>query len=65
MYEQHKKIYQHSGKCDEQQNIKDMIGSDIVSTTEGFTDNSPSVPMTSTPVKKPSARKSLFYSATY
>ena len=31
-----------------------------MSTKEGVTDNSPNVPMTSTPVKKPSARKSLF-----
>ena len=31
----------------------------MVSTTEGFTDNSPISPMASTPVKKPSDRKSL------
>ena len=31
----------------------------MVSTPEGGTDNSPNVPMTSTPVKKTSARKSL------
>ena len=31
----------------------------MVSTTEVVTDNSPNAPMTSTPVKKPSARKSL------
>ena len=31
----------------------------MVSTPEGFIDNSPNVPLTSTPVKKPSARKSL------
>ena len=31
----------------------------MVSTPEGFNDNSPISPMTSTPVKKPSARKSL------
>ena len=31
----------------------------MVSTPEGFTDNSPISPMISTPVKKPSARKSL------
>ena len=31
----------------------------MVSTPEGFTDNSPISPMTSTPVKKTSARKSL------
>ena len=54
-----KKIYQHAGKCDDQQNLKDIIDADILSTTEGVTDNSPNVHMTSTPVKKPSARKSL------
>ena len=31
----------------------------MVSTTEVFTGNSPRSPMTPTPVKKPSARKSL------
>ena len=31
----------------------------MVSTTEGVTDNSPNVHLTSPPVKKPSARKSL------
>ena len=31
----------------------------MVSTTEGFTNNSPIYPMKSTPVKKPSAQKSL------
>ena len=32
----------------------------MVSTPEGFTDNSPISPVTSTPVKKPSAIKLLF-----
>ena len=54
-----KKIYQHAGKCDDQKNLKDILEADILSTTEGFTDNSPNVHMTSSPVKKPSARKSL------
>ena len=31
----------------------------MVSTHEGFVNNSPISPMTSTPIKKPSARKSL------
>ena len=31
----------------------------MVSTPEVFTDNSPISPMASTPIKKPSARKSL------
>ena len=54
-----KQIYQHGGKCDEQQNIKDIIGAAILSTPCGVTDNIPNVPMTSTPVKRPSSRKSL------
>ena len=54
-----KNIYQHSGKCDDKKNLKDIIDADILSTPEGVTDNSPNVHMTSTPVKKPSVRKSL------
>ena len=27
-----KKIHQHAGKCDDQQNLKDIIDSDMVST---------------------------------
>ena len=54
-----KKIYQHAGNCDYQQNLKDILDVDVLSTPEGFTDNSPNVHMTSTPVKKPSARKLL------
>ena len=53
-----KNIYQHAGKCDDQQNLKDIQETAILSTQEGFTDNSPNVHMTSSPVKKPSARKS-------
>ena len=54
-----KYIYQHAGNCDDQQNLKDLLDAAMVSTPEGVIDNSPNVPMTSTPVKKPSARKSL------
>ena len=54
------KIYQHAGKCDDQQNLKDMIDAAILSNPEGVTDDIPNVPMTSTPFKKPSARKSLY-----
>ena len=54
-----KKIYQHAGKCDDQQNLKDIIEAAILSTPEGVIDNSPNVQMTSKPLKKPSARKSL------
>ena len=54
-----KNIYQHASKCDDRQNLKDILDADMVSTPEGVTDDSPNVPMTSTPVKKPSVRKSL------
>ena len=54
-----KKIYQHGGKCDDQQNLKDTIDAAMVYTPERGTDNSTNVPMESTPVKKPSASKSL------
>ena len=29
-----KKIYQHAGKCDDQQTLKDIIDADMVSTPE-------------------------------
>ena len=54
-----KKIYQHAGKCYDQQKLKDIIDAVMVSNPEVVTDNSPNVSMTSTPFKKPSARKSL------
>ena len=54
-----RKIYQHAGKCDDQQNLKDIIDADILSTPEGVTDNIPNVHMTSKPVKNPRAQKSL------
>ena len=53
-----KKIHQHAVKCDNQQILKDLLEAALLSTPEGFTDKSPDVHMTSTPVKKPSARKS-------
>ena len=52
-----KKIYQHAGKCNHQKNLKDILEVSILSTLEGVTDNIPNVHMTSTPVRKPSARK--------
>ena len=54
-----KNMYQHAGKCDYQQNIKDIIDAAILSTPEGVTDNSPNAHLSSSPVNKPSARKSL------
>ena len=54
-----KNIYQHAGKFDDQKHLKGIVDSAMVSTLEGVTDNIPNAPMTSTPVKKPSASKSL------
>ena len=54
-----KKLYKQAGKCDDQQKFKDIIEAAMVSTPEGFTNNSPISPMTSTPTKKLSAQKSL------
>ena len=52
-------LYKQAGKCDDQQQFKDIIEAAMVSTPGGFTDNSPIYPRTSSPVKKPSSRKSL------
>ena len=54
-----KKIYQHSDKCDDQQNLNYIIDAAMVSTPEEVTDFSPSFCITQTTVKKASARKSL------
>ena len=54
-----KNIYQHAGKCDDQQNLKDVLDAAMVSTLEEVTYKSPNFPMTSTPVKKSCARKSM------
>ena len=54
-----KKIYQHTGKCDDQHNLKYIIEAALLSTPELFTDKSPNVRMPSKPVKNISARKSL------
>ena len=52
-----KNIYQHAGNCDDQKNLKDILGTALLSNPEVFTYNSPNVHMPSTPVKKPSDRK--------
>ena len=54
-----KKIYQHAGKYYYQQKLKDFLDAVIVSAPEEVTYDIPNVPITSTPVKKPSAMKSL------
>ena len=58
-------MYQHEGKCDDQQNLKDIQDADMVSTPEGVTYDSPNVPMTSTPVKKRVLGNHCVYSPTY
>ena len=52
-----KKLYKHASKCDVQQQFKYILEATMVSTPEGFTNNSPRYLMTPTPVNKPSARK--------
>ena len=42
-----KKLYKQPGKCDDQQQFKDILESAIVSTPGVFTDNSPIYPITS------------------
>ena len=54
-----KKLYKNSGKCDDQQQFKDILEAAMVSTPEGFTNTSPRSPMTPKPAKRPSTRKSL------
>ena len=54
-----KKIYQRAGNCDDQQNLKDILYAAVVPTPEVVTYDSLNAPMESTPVKKPSASKSL------
>ena len=52
-----KNLYKQSGKCDDWQQFKDILEAIFVYTSEGFTNNSPIYPRTSTPVMKPSAQK--------
>ena len=54
-----KNVYKQARECYDQKQFKDIPESAMVSTTEGFTDDSPISPMTSTSVKKPRARKPL------
>ena len=55
-----KNIYQHEGKFDDQQNLKDLIDAAILSTPEGVTDYIYNVPMISTPLKKKSYKITVF-----
>ena len=60
-----KKIYQHSSKCDNQQNLKYIIDAAILSNPEGVTNNSTNVRMTSIPVKNQVLGNNCVYSQTY
>ena len=51
-----KKLYKQAGKCDDQQQFKDIIEAAIVSTPEGFTNYSPIYLRKLSPVNKPSAK---------
>ena len=53
------KLYKQACKYDNQKQLKDILEATMVSTTEGFNDNSNISTMTPTPVKKLNARKSL------
>ena len=46
-----KNIYQHAGKCDDQQKFKDILEAAMVSTSEERTDESPSLLITQTETK--------------
>ena len=47
-----KEIYQHAGKCDYEQNRKDIIDVAMVYNPEGITDENYSLPMTKKTAKK-------------
>ena len=54
-----KKLYKQAGQCDYRKLFKDILEADMVSTPEVFTDKSLIYHITSTPINKPSAIKSL------
>ena len=54
-----KKLYKTAGKCDDQQQYKAIIEAEMVSTPEGFTDNSLMTPNPYISNKNPSSRISL------
>ena len=54
-----KNLSKCAGKCDDQQQHKDIIRAAMISTTKGLTDNRPISLRTSAPVNKPSAIKPL------
>ena len=60
-----KKIYQRAGKCDDQQNLKDILDAAMVSTPDEVTYDIPNVPVTSTPLKNQVLGNNCVYSPTY
>ena len=54
-----KKIYEDAGKCDDQQNLRDILDTAMVSKPEEVTGVSLSLFIPQKTVKKPSANKSL------
>ena len=52
-----KKLYKCSEKCDDQKQYKEIIESEMVSTTKVFTDNSSMLPREYVTFKRPSTRK--------
>ena len=64
MFEQHKKN-QHAGKCDDQQNLKDILDAAMVSTPEEITDSSLSLRKTPKTVKNQVLVNHCVYSPKY
>ena len=60
-----KKIYQHAGKSDDQQNLKDVLDAAKVLNTEEVTYDILHVTMTSTQFKKQGLVNHYVYSLTY
>ena len=60
-----KYIYQHAGKCDDQQKFKDILDADMVSTPEEVTYVSPSLHITQTTVKNQVLGNHCVYSPKY
>ena len=60
-----KYIFQHAGKCDDQQNLKYILDAAMVSTPEGVTYVSPSLRITQTTVKNQVLGNHCVYSLTY
>ena len=54
-----KKLYKSAGKCDDQNQQKEIIEAAMVSNTEGFTDNSPISSGSYVTVKQPNTWKTL------